>query len=758
MNLRKNERFALEQSKDPSWFREFRAGGAVGSLLVASVFFVVTSGILMLRLDVIAYRPGQYVEHNITSRVDFDFSDADQLARLREYAREQEPRVYQEETGDYWGALQDELMTLPDRTYDRRLSELPPELRAVLDPGDLLALQAYHGAYREKYNQAVRRFIERARQQLTVGGGPLVILPADQRQDELNRAAGADEDLVRYVTLYPSRRANVATETYSSGADLPPEVQTQLQNMSDPMPLALKPLVAQITYDFLQRHPTHELDLAATKAAQDRAADDVPVTAADEHYPHDTVIVAKGAISDRDWQVLRAENDAFLATEESGWIKQLAGTGLSVLILTGVLSAYVARYQPRVVRNPIRAVVLAALMMAMLLISGLAGIGSGSLYYFGLAPTILSAIILTIAYDQRFAIGVGSIQAMLVTCALNQGVGFLLILLIGVLVVCFMLNDVRTRSKLIEVGGAAAIAMMAATAATGMTSLEAMRFVAHNTLYAGAAGMTAGFVTLGILPFIEKIFHITTSMTLLELADATQPLLRRLAIDAPGTYNHSLQVATLAEAAAESIGANALACRVGGYYHDIGKVNKSDYFAENQAGGPSRHLNLSPNVSLMIVIGHVKDGMELARRHHLPPSILQFIQQHHGTTLVEFFYAEACKLCGPGAESVSETQFRYPGPKPKSRETAIMMLADCCESACRAMGQPDANKIEALVHELSMRRLHDGQFDECDLTLRDLDRIQRALIKALLGLYHTRLAYPSTSQRPAAESPARKLA
>jgi putative nucleotidyltransferase with HDIG domain len=343
--------------------------------------------------------------------------------------------------------------------------------------------------------------------------------------------------------------------------------------------------------------------------------------------------------------------------------------------------------------------------------------------------------------------GVGSIQAVLVGLAVNQGMGFFLILLVGLLVACFLLDDVRTRSKLIEVGGAAAIAMMVVTAATGLISLEGAQYVLESTLYAGASGLAAGFIALGILPFVERVFHITTSMTLLELADATHPLLKRLAFDAPGTYNHSMQVATLAEAAAEAISANALACRVGAYYHDIGKVNKADYFVENQQpGGTSRHLNLSPNVSLSIILGHVKDGMELARRHNLPPTILQFIQQHHGTTLVEYFYKEACRLNDPtAAEGVSETQYRYPGPKPKSRETAILMLCDCVESACRSVAQPNAASVEKLVNEMALRRLHDGQFDECDLTMRELERVKRSLVKTLMAIYHGRIAYPSES-------------
>jgi hypothetical protein len=385
----------------------------------------------------------------------------------------------------------------------------------------------------------------------------------------------------------------------------------------------------------------------------------------------------------------------------------------------------------------------------MLLLAQLAAIGTGPLYIFGLAPTVLVAMIMTIAYDRRFATGIGSMHGLLVTLALDQGIGFFIILWVGVFTCCFTLDEIRTRSKLIEVGGLTAVAMMIATAAAGAVGLDKVQYIAQYCLYSGAAGLAVGFVVLGILPFIEKAFKITTAMTLLELADASQPLLARLAIEAPGTYNHSLQVATLAKAGADAIGANSLLCRVAAYYHDVGKINKADYFIENQVDGRNRHINLSPSVSLLIIIGHVKDGVELAKEYNLPASILPFIQQHHGTTLIEYFYHRACTQqdkdapsCGP---AVPETQYRYPGPKPKSKEIAILMVCDAVESAVRSMSEPNASRIETLVHDIAMKRLLDGQFDECDLTFRDLELIERALVKTLLGIYHGRIAYPSTA-------------
>jgi cyclic-di-AMP phosphodiesterase PgpH len=241
-------------------------------------------------------------------------------------------------------------------------------------------------------------------------------------------------------------------------------------------------------------------------------------------------------------------------------------------------------------------------------------------------------------------------------------------------------------------------------------------------------------------------------MTLLEMADASQPLLRRLAFEAPGTYAHSLQVANLAESAAESIQANSLLARVGAYYHDVGKMNKADYFIENQSGGENRHINLTPNVSYLIITGHVKDGVELAKAYNLPTQLTHFIQQHHGTTLVEYFYHQARTQQSqrePGAPAIADHEYRYPGPRPRSKEVAIVMIADAVESACRAMTEPTASRLETLIHEIALKRLLDGQFDECDLTIKELEIVERSMVKTLLGIYHGRIAYPTSD--PGAE-------
>jgi putative nucleotidyltransferase with HDIG domain len=718
-----------------------RANGAAASLGIAVAFAVVATIIMLLRENVVRYRPGQFVPHDIVSRVDFTFNDFSKLQEARKQAGEAQPRYYRE-NDDTWAWVEEQLAMLPSRAaVAAEMSELPPDLQEILDSGELtvfkdIAQENNYQAYRDSVHAMI----------LAVRSKNIAVLPADQREKDLGRA----------IVLQPAVDRIPAIDTYTADSEA---LRNQLQIIvSANFRSTLQSKILNYTLRLLSNppRPTHVLDERATAEAQNRAKAAVASTEGDVPYAANQPIVTRGKLTDQEWDLLKVENEAFVASlAGSAWSSRLGTAGI-VFLITLALAAYVAKFQPRVVRNHARAIAIAALLLSMLLVVQLAGIGNSSLYLFGVAPTILVAMIVTIAYDQRFAVGVATVHAMLVTLALHQGMEFFVVIWVGLLTACFLLEDIRSRSKLIEVSGATAVAMMLVAAAAGAIELSPFEFIAKNCLYAGAAGLGVGFIVLGILPFIEKAFRITTSMTLLELADASHPLLRRLAMEAPGTYNHSLQVATLAENAAEAINANSLLCRVASYYHDVGKIKKADYFVENQVNGHNRHINLSPSVSLLIIIGHVKDGIEMAREYNLPTSIFPFIQQHHGTTLVEYFYAQACNqkdLKQPDHPAISEMQYRYPGPKPKSREVAIVMLADAVEGATRTMSEPTASRIETLVHELAMRRLLDGQFDECDLTMRELELIERSLAKTLLGIYHGRITYPSTSNLTASPTP-----
>lgn len=257
-------------------------------------------------------------------------------------------------------------------------------------------------------------------------------------------------------------------------------------------------------------------------------------------------------------------------------------------------------------------------------------------------------------------------------------------------------------------------------------------------------GLGAGIVTAGLAPLVELAFGYTTDITLLELANLDRPILRRLMMEAPGTYHHSMIVGTLVEAAASEIGANPLLAKVCGYYHDIGKVKKPLYFIENQRNGKNPHDKLAPSMSKRILVAHVKDGVEMARKHKLGQSIVDTICQSHGTSLITYFYERARQVHGEG--NVNPDDYRYPGPRPQTREAGLVMLADVVEAASRTLENPTPSRIKGLVHKLINKIFSDGQLDECELTLRDLNQIAKSFSKILTGIHHHRIEYPERSE------------
>ena len=254
-------------------------------------------------------------------------------------------------------------------------------------------------------------------------------------------------------------------------------------------------------------------------------------------------------------------------------------------------------------------------------------------------------------------------------------------------------------------------------------------------------GIVSSIVVLGILPVFEYLFNTATNISLLELADFHHPLLQRLIQEAPGTYHHSLIVGNLSESACRTVGANALLARIGAYYHDIGKLQKPEYFSENQANEKNKHGSLAPTMSKLVIMNHIKEGVELAKKYRLSPSLTDFIQQHHGNSLVYYFYRRALENIEED-QDVKEEGFRYPGPKPNTKETAVVLLADSVEAAARALKDPNPGKIEELVHKIINNKFIDGQLDECELTLKDLEKISAVFIRLLCGIYHNRTSYP----------------
>jgi cyclic-di-AMP phosphodiesterase PgpH len=736
LNPRCNEEDTLA-----AFTRTLRSEGVFKSLVIAIAFATIASVILMLRSDVVSYRPGQFVAHDINARTEFKFFDGDKFEEAKSSSAVEQPRVFKE-ARRVWDELQQSLLALPDRVKGQKLDDLKdPELSSVLDNATLGKLQEIAElSNRTNWETAVKNYVGSLRKL------DLIVLDEAIRSEQIAR--GRKIVVVGVGDTYPQ---------YTYAPSMGDAISQRIESAAkENFQAGLWSKIAFLTKLNLVGAPTHEFDQLATQQAENAAKAAVTRDKGIKTYAANQTIVPAGPIDEGDWQILREESRAFrqsLGTHAA--MLEYSGLVGTVCLITVGLCVYISKFARRIVQNHARAVCIAALLLATLLIAQLTAIGTNRLYFSGVAPTILVAMILSIAYDQRFSLGIAALHAALVTIAVGQGLSFYVVLLAGSAMCCLTVDDLRSRSRLIEVGGFTALALMLTTTAMGLLNGDPFEFVMTDALFAGAAGITVGFVVLGILPFIERAFRITTSMTLLELADTGHPLLRKLAQEAPGTYNHSMQVANLAEEAVAAIGGKALLSRVGAYYHDVGKMNKPEYFIENQGhGAPNRHMTLNPNVSMLIITGHVKDGIELAREYNLPTSLFPFIQSHHGTTLVEYFYWRAVKQeeARSGEEAdVPEHQYRYPGPKPKSKEVGVVMLADAVESICRTLDEPNASRIEGIVKDVIAKRLKDGQFDDCEITMRELHLVEKSLIRTLLGIYHARIAYPSDARSEPAE-------
>ncbi len=363
-----------------------------------------------------------------------------------------------------------------------------------------------------------------------------------------------------------------------------------------------------------------------------------------------------------------------------------------------------------------------------------------------LIPTTVVAMLLAILVDSGIAFLGIIIVALILAGLQGTGFDFVLLTVISGLVGIYSVHSIRNRNQVFKAIIYIALAYLwtylALTALRYESFFEALKMYTYFLLPNSVFSPLLTFILLGLF---ERAFDITTDVTLLELSDMNHPLLKRLSMEAPGTFHHSMVVGNLAEAAAKAIGANPLLARVGSYYHDIGKMEKPEYFVENQMDAENRHNQLSPNMSALILASHVKVGMEMAEKYNIPRRVRDFIPEHHGTNIMKYFYNKA--LEGAGDNEVNEADFRYPGPKPRSKETAIVMLADAVEAATRTLNNPTPSKIRAFVEKLVDERFRDGELDECELTIRDLKNIVDAFLPVLYGVFQHRIEYPDAENK-----------
>lgn len=369
----------------------------------------------------------------------------------------------------------------------------------------------------------------------------------------------------------------------------------------------------------------------------------------------------------------------------------------------------------------------------------------------GVAPAVLSALIIAVVF--------GIIQ--------GNSIDFLLIAFLSGVVGSFTASSIRKRSQLVRSGLLAGASAAIAGAAIALLNGFSVGLVGQQTIIALVVGLLTGILAVGLLPILEQLFKVTTEITLLELTDFNHPLLRQMQMEAPGTYHHSLMVANLSENAAAEIGASPLLCRVCSFFHDIGKLVKPEYFVENQQDGVNPHNEKNPSMSALVIKAHVKEGVELARRHKLPRVILDVIRQHHGTSLIQYFYYQAQQREKKGDDSrtplykkqqddsqVDERTYRYDGPKPAFKESAIIFFADGIEAASRSLKKVTQPNVEELIDRMFQSRIEDGQLDECPLTFQELDKIRKSFIYTLLNMLHARVEYPKDEDSNPESDPA----
>ncbi len=520
--------------------------------------------------------------------------------------------------------------------------------------------------------------------------------------------------------------------------------------------LRLRQTVENVVAEVFREQPTVIYDkdktAAAMKAAEEATPEAMTVFEANKPFIH------PGPLDASEYELLMAHQTAYerflredhtslaydLRREQS--LKKL-GLSLVVAVIALGMLAYVRMYEPRLLGTPGQSARMVCVVLFTLAIARVLDMNWPQSPELALAPVVAACGTLAIAFPRRLAIGIMCFTAVMLRTMLDTHLSVLLVLFAGIVVVIWQLDEIRSRSKLLVTGLVTGVVTAMMSAAVSLWDGQNADFLVRHAAWAGGCSLLGAFILQGLLPFLERGFRVATSLTLLEWRDPTRPLLQLLAREATGTYNHSLVLGTLAEAACERIGANGLLAQVGALYHDIGKIHRAAYFTENQEGRISRHENLAPSMSLLIILGHVKDGLELARQYRLPPVLHQFIAEHHGTTLVRYFHHRAVEnqprlSTGRNDRDVSETDFRYEGPKPQSRESAVLMLCDAVEGAVRALNEPTVGRIESTVHQIIVDRLNDGQFDECAITMRDIRQVEDSLVKSLCGIHHGRVAYP----------------
>ncbi|WP_460286830.1 HD family phosphohydrolase [Clostridium sp. CTA-7] len=449
------------------------------------------------------------------------------------------------------------------------------------------------------------------------------------------------------------------------------------------------------------------------------------------------IIVKEGEpVTQRQIEILK-ELGLLNSGTTKNYFSSFISLGILVSLVLFIQYGYISRERPDIFKNNRMIILISSINLIILIIS--MGLNIISPY---LIPLVCSAMLMTILIDYRISLIINLLNIIFISIIVGFSPGVIVLSIVNVVLGSTALKKVQQRNDIIYSTLYITIISSVVTLTSGMLASNDLKEIFIQTGYTAIGVLISGILAVGLLPFFESIFDVVTNIKLLELSNPNQPLMKKLLMEAPGTYHHSMMVANLAEAATEAVGGNPVMARVGAYYHDIGKTKRPYFFGENQMGKENPHDKITPNLSTLIILSHPKDGLEMAREHNIPKAIQDIMEQHHGTTLVKYFYYKL-KNSSDKPEEIKEEDFRYPGPIPSTKESGIIMLADSVEAAVRSISEPTKGKIEEMVNNIINDKLNSRQLINCDLTLKDIETIRKNFLKTLDGIYHHRIEYPT---------------
>ncbi|HTQ37727.1 MAG TPA: HDIG domain-containing protein [Pirellulales bacterium] len=728
------ERFLGSLQRGDVWLR-------IGLCVLATLFLWIVTGAWA---PPFSYRTGYVPDRDILAQVSFKKYDPDATHDARKQAENQVRFVYTQDPSSLVqlrAALKNKLLEISNAaTLDALKSDVWKEFTPPPTPNVDPPTKEEEA---EDYRQFHDWIADKDKQEKIAKAIDSAFAPLEQNGVIDKLTQGHDEGNQTEIYVHPA-----GTTLFPQVVQVPDVLMGEAASkLHDRLREQLNsPDIAQRLFYWIKPKvtPTLKLDVDATKAAQEDAAKKVQDQYKEYLKGKDVLVKADDTVTEDKIALLRLEHDAYVntltTTDEIARSLAFFGMMLAMFTLSGF---YILFREPSIFRNLGRfSAMLGMFVVAVTLVAM-----AKDAWRVDSIPVMLFGMTVALVYNQELALLLTAALVLVVSVVvLNEDLSSYITLMSAAVASILLLGKIRSRSKLIYVGLAAAvIAMLTEIGDSILAGQPLKQTLVFDVPPAGWGAVAAGFLMTGLLPFIEKSFGVLTDISLLEIGDVSHPLLQELVRRAPGTYNHSINVAAIGEAAADAIGARGLLVRVGAYFHDIGKMLKPQYFAENQVqGSPSLHETLLPAMSRLIIVAHVKDGADLARQHHLPQRVIDFIEQHHGTTLVEYFFRRAAQQSesDPSRGEVEEHSYRYPGPKPQTREAGVLMLADAAESASRTLVDPAPARLESLVHDLAMSRLLDGQFDDCGLTLQELHDVEESLVKSLTAVYHGRVRYP----------------